>query len=75
MFKIDKKTLWWSPTPELVVDARDIVKIEVGAIQNIDGALVYRLIVNLSNSDKIDLMYPSLEKLNEVLSILGLTWE
>lgn len=75
MFKIDEKTLWWSPTPELVVDARDIVKIEVGAIQNIDGALVYRLIVNLSNSDKIDLMYPSLEKLNDVLSILGLTWE
>lgn len=75
MFKIDDRTTWWSPSPELVIDARDLVKIEVLPSPTLDGGTAYRMFVLLTDSQTLDLMYPNLEKLNSTLTQVGLTWE
>ena len=75
MFKIDTRTTWWSPTPEIVVDARDIIKVEIEVLPKLEGGQAYRVHVSLAHSYSLDLLYSDITKLNDVLSIIGLTWE
>ncbi|MEI6388731.1 MAG: hypothetical protein WCQ50_19115 [Spirochaetota bacterium] len=75
MFKIDDKTTWWSPKPGIVLDARDLVRLDVGRYRQGDDSYAYELTIHLTNSEVMNFLYVNLDSINDILSTIGLKWE
>jgi hypothetical protein len=82
---ISDKTTWWAPTPNSVIDARDISEIKVERLSSRDvsdwtsaptpdKAIRYYCTVTLPDRERV-FKYNSIDEMNLALNVLGLHWD
>ena len=78
MLRINSSTTFWCPKPHIAVDARDIASIEITAhnVITMGDTREYTMQIGFSGKEgTLTLGYKTIEELNTVLSVLGLSWE
>ena len=82
LIRLNDQTTWWSPKPNIVIDARDIASLSVMYVPllNAEGgpSKAYNVTLHVyltgTSQDKREFNYVSFEELNAVLKPLGLEW-